>query len=227
MRTEPHTHADRPNAPAIGRDVSARLQEAFDYFNAELFGDTLPPCAVIVHRHRGAYGYFWADRWQHRDGGISHEIALHPDHIISRPLAEALATLVHEMCHLQQQVFGKPSRTGYHNKEWARMMDAVGLTPSDTAAPGGKRTGQKVSHYIEPGGPFGGACERLLLGGFTFDWGTLPAPPATKGKSGQRVKYECPECSAAAWGKAGLEIKCKPCDVTMEGEETEGEDDGE
>ena len=28
--------------------------------------------------------------------------------------------LVHEMAHLQQHHFGKPSRMSYHNKEWAR-----------------------------------------------------------------------------------------------------------
>jgi hypothetical protein len=39
------------------------------------------------------------------------------------------------MVHLWQHHHGKPSRTGYHNKEWATMMKAVGLIPSDTAAP--------------------------------------------------------------------------------------------
>jgi hypothetical protein len=33
--------------------------------------------------------------------------------------ARSLSTLVHEMAHLQQNHFGKSSRTGYHNKEWA------------------------------------------------------------------------------------------------------------
>jgi len=57
------------------------------------------------------------------------------------------------MCHLEQHHFGKPSGA-YHNKEWAKMMHAVGLMPSNTGKPGGKQTGQTVSHYIVTGGPF-------------------------------------------------------------------------
>lgn len=211
---------------AIGAEIAARLQEAFDYYNVELFGETLPPCAVIVHRDRRAYGYFWAERWAHRDGGVAHEIAINPDHLTSRPLVEALGTLVHEMCHLQQQVAGKPSRSGYHNKEWGRFMDAVGLTPSSTGAPGGKRTGQKVSHYIVPGAAFAEATERFVLGGFSIDWGAIPAPPCDKGKSGKRVKYSCPCCDQAAWGKENLAITCAPCGVVMDAEATGGEEDG-
>ena len=40
------------------------------------------------------------------------------------------------MTHLEQAHFGKPSRNGYHNKEWADLMERVGLMPSDTGAPG-------------------------------------------------------------------------------------------
>ena len=56
---------------------------------------------------------------------------------------QTLSTLVHEMTHLQQQHFGKPSRSGYHNKEWGLLMRAVGLIPSSTGEPGGKETGQR------------------------------------------------------------------------------------
>jgi hypothetical protein len=42
------------------------------------------------------------------------------------------------------------------------MMKAVGLVPSDTAAPGG----QKVSHNIEAGGQFERACAELVKQGF-------------------------------------------------------------
>jgi len=70
------------------------------------------------------------------------------------------------MAHLQQHHFGKPSRVSYHNKEWARMMRAIGLIPSDTGQPGGREVGQKVSHYIEEGGAFARACAELVSNGF-------------------------------------------------------------
>ena len=50
----------------------------------------------------------------------------HPD-ILSRPIEESMGTLVHEMVHFWQQEFGTPSRRGYHNREWADKMEALGL----------------------------------------------------------------------------------------------------
>ena len=70
------------------------------------------------------------------------------------------------MVHLWQHHFGKPSRAGYHNKEWAEKMHAVGLHPSDTGQPGGKETGQQMTHYIAPGGPFQAAFADLDAEGF-------------------------------------------------------------
>ena len=131
------------------RSTYQGLTEAYDFFNERLFAGRLPRCLITMQRQREAYGYFAGGRFGTKDGQeITDEIALNPAHFRSRTTEESLSTLVHEMCHLEQHHFGKPSRSGYHNKQWAGMMNAVGLIPSDTAAPGGKETGQKVSHYI-------------------------------------------------------------------------------
>ena len=58
------------------------------------------------------------------------------------------------LCVLEQAHFGSPSRNGYHNREWAGLMERVGLVPSDTGAPGWKRTGQRMTHYVAEDGPF-------------------------------------------------------------------------
>lgn len=217
----------KTNREAIGPEMSEALQSAFDFYNARLFNSELPGCAVIVHRHRGAYGYFWPKRWLHSSGGRdAHEIAIHPDFIPDRSPSEVLSTLVHEMCHLQRFVTGKPPRGGYHRRQWAAMMDAVGLTPSATAAPGGKRTGQKVSHFIVDGGSFDTATADLLASGFAFAWGTAAEVKVARAKkSGARVRYTCPDCDAKLWGKSGLGVACKPCGVDME--EAGGSDDEE
>ena len=60
---------------------------------------------------------------------MTDEIALNPAHFASRPTAGTLSTLAHEMAHLWQHHFGTPSRTGYHNKEWAAKMREIGLIP--------------------------------------------------------------------------------------------------
>jgi hypothetical protein len=101
------------------------LTEAYAFFNARLFDGKLPSCLITMQRKAKAYGYFAGGRFGSKDGSeIADEIALNPTHFKGRGLEDSLSTLVHEMAHLWQHHFGKPSRTGYHNKEWAACMTA-------------------------------------------------------------------------------------------------------
>jgi predicted SprT family Zn-dependent metalloprotease len=212
------------------RQTYDELDAAFAYFNKELFGDRLPPCLITVRNHRGEYGYFCGERFSSRGGTeITDEIALNPKHFVTRTLEQILSTLVHEMVHLEQHHFGKPSRNCYHNKQWASFMDRVGLTPSSTGEPGGKRTGQKVSHYIVPEGPF--ACAFATHGPF----GDLYFDRA-QGRDGARrrdkTKYTCSGCGLNAWAKPDVRIACCECGVVMEAEgavsyETNNKGDGD
>src|ERR1700743_3451365 len=93
------------------------LTEAYDFFNTRLFGGRLPRCLITMQRQKKAYGYFAGGRFGTVDGAeITDEIALTPAHFRSRTTEESLSTLVHEMTHLEQHHFGKPTRNGYHNK---------------------------------------------------------------------------------------------------------------
>ncbi len=167
------------------------LNHAYTFFNDRLFGGRLPPCLITMQRSKKAYGYFAGGRFGTRDGReITDEIALNPSHFRSRTTEESLSTLVHEMTHLEQHHFGKPSRSGYHNREWAGLMRAVGLIPSDTGAPGGRETGQSMTHYIEPGGQFEQACVELIRHGFAVPYVELWADEeARKKKAASKTKY--------------------------------------
>src|SRR5271169_6446570 len=143
-------------------ETYGQFQTGYDYLNSELFQNKLPNCLITLQRQRSSYGYFSADRFCRKGGERTDEIALNPKHLAERPVEDSLSTLAHEMKHLEQQHFGKPGRGRYHNKEWAGMMEAIGLIPSDTGKEGGKRTGDAVSHYIEPGGRFARTVEQLL-----------------------------------------------------------------
>ena len=171
----------------------------------------MPPCLITLQRHSRYYGYFSPQRFKHRDEDkITDEIAINPDHINKVDITEVLATLVHEMVHLQQSHFGSPSRTGYHNKEWARMMESIGLIPSDTVTPGGNKTGQAMSHYIEPNGLFDRSCRQLLKQGVKLSWGDRFGKNEQKPKNG-RIKYTCPSCSLNAWAKPDASLQCGEC----------------
>lgn len=216
------------------RESYGELQQAYDFFNAKLFGGKLRACLITLHRHRSAYGYFWAERFDRKDDNGKtkvDEIALNPDTFRGRPDRETLSTLVHEMVHLRQQHHGTPSRNGYHNREWGSMMDAVGLTPTTTGLPGGKRTGQKVTHLIVKGGRFDVACAELLKSGLKITWRAIPVEPKD-GKSGKRSKYVCPGCEATVWGKPEMRVHCGDCkgkpqmfDENGDDEDEEGDDE--
>lgn len=193
-------------------------QAAYDYFNRKLFGGKLRPCILNFSRGRRFYGFFAPDRWEDSKTKV-HEITLNPDWL-QRPLIKSFATLVHEMCHQWQRDFGNPSRSGYHNWEWAEKMESVGLIPSDTGEPGGKKVGQSVTHYIAPHGPFQKAFDQMpkkisLPWRSGTDTGDDEQKKAKKKKAKARnkVKYTCPGCATNVWGKPGLLIVCGECDV--------------
>lgn len=216
-------------------ETYSALQTAYEFFNRILFGGVLPECLITLQRkERRVLGYFSPQRFEEiGGGGKTDEIAMNPQHFASRSIERSLSTLAHEMTHQWQAHFGSPSRGGYHNAEWAGKMERIGLMPSDTGAPGGKKTGQAMSHYIVEGGPFAGACALLLSDGFKLAWGEVvmeivggKEPDAGKGGGESakgkttRVKFTCTSCGANAWGKPGLQLLCGDCLVPMLSEET-------
>jgi predicted SprT family Zn-dependent metalloprotease len=115
-------------------------------------------------------GYFSAERWANSRGKRTHEIAMNPAYFARHKLIEVLQTLVHEQCHLWQCEFGKPSRAGYHNREWAARMESIGLMPSHNGAVNGRKTGQTMSDYPIKGGKFIQACKALIEQGYRLSW---------------------------------------------------------
>lgn len=200
------------------------LDAAYDFFNRELFAGQLPPCLITMQRHKGAYGYFSGERFASLDDPkeVTDEIALNPAHFAGRTTTKTLSTLVHEMVHLWHHHFGKPSRAGYHNKEWAAKMREVGLIPSSTGEPGGKETGQKVSHYIEAGGRFERAAAAYLATGAAILYhdraGDAEATKTRRKKAASKTKYTCPGCGQNAWARPEANLICGDCREAMEAE---------
>ncbi len=202
------------------------LDAAYDHFNRELFAGQLPPCLITMQRHKGAYGYFSGNRFGSLNDPdeVTDEIALNPAHFATRTPTKILSTLAHEMVHLHQHHFGKPSRNGSHNKQWAAKMRDIGLIPTSTGQPGGKETGQKVTHLIDEAGRFAKACAAFLA--------TSPAilyhdrageGEARKKKAASTTKYTCLTCGTNAWAKPDTNHICGDCAEPMEPEEAAGE----
>ncbi len=198
------------------QEIYGELTKAYDHFNKVLFDGKLPACVIVMQRKKGAAGYFWADIWASENEERADELALNPDTLKARTTYQILSTLVHEQCHVEQFHFGKPSRNGYHNKEWGSMMEAVGLVPSDTGQPGGKRTGQRMTHYEKPGGRFEIVAKALIDDGFSLDWFAKNTDGARKAKGISKTKYVCGSCDAKVWGKPDMRIECSDCFETFE-----------
>lgn len=125
---------------------------------------------------------------------------MNPAYFAVCPPEEVMQTLVHEMVHLWQYHFGKPGRRGYHNKEWANKMESIGLMPSSTGQPGGKRTGDKMADYIIEGSVFDNLCQNLLTGDFRISWADkFPARERLQNAIQNNTVSEMAE-ELAAWG---------------------------
>lgn len=198
------------------------LQEAYDYFNRELFDSSLPDCLLTLQRKgKRVLGYFSPSRFEGEGEMKADELAMNPIHFHASGTKNVLATLVHEQCHVWQQHFGKPGRGKYHNRQWADKMKTVGLHPSKTGAEGGKETGDQVHHYILKGQKFERACDALLKKGFRLTWAESGGEPLAEGEGepekekpkdkSNRLKYSCPDCGQNAWGKPKLLLLCGKC----------------
>jgi predicted SprT family Zn-dependent metalloprotease len=203
--------------PSPTAGTYSTFNEAYAHFNDTLFGNDLPDTLITLQRRRKSRGYFSPQRFSHRrgTGEILDEVALNPAAMQDRSDEEIASTLVHEMVHVWQEHFGKPGRGRYHNKQWAAKMEQLGLMPSHTGQPGGKRTGQAVSHYVIEGGPFSREWKFLADEcNFTFDYqDRLTNGPETVRKN--RARYACPACSIHVWGKPELAILCETCGERM------------
>lgn len=221
MRRKTPTEAFSPGDPC--REY-VTLAQAFDHFNKRLFAGELPHAFITLQRHAKFRGYHWEGKFEARAGAaVVDEIALNPDAFIGRSDAEILSTLVHEMVHLWQGKFGKPSRSGYHNHEWADQMEVVGLMPSDTGRPGGRRVGQSMTHYIVAGGRFEVFCADLLSRGSRLQWQSRPdGPKKAKGRA-SKTKYTCPVCGLNAWAKPDVHLVCGECEEDLLPEDLAGD----
>lgn len=202
------------------------LDDAYKLFNQKLFGNKLPQCVIILHRKKNARGYFHAQRFVDRESVRTakkkdqiksyDELAMNPDDF-DRPDIAILSTLAHEMAHVWRHHCAdkEPSRGGYHDKIWANKMEEIGLMPSTTGAEGGKRTGQKVTHYIIKHGKYETLCLQFLKGR-SIKLSSFTLSSASSQQNKNKIKYSCPDCEQNAWAKPAANLICGDCEVKME-----------
>ena len=198
--------------PSITHTEYRAFQRAYDFFNAELFEGSLPPVLVTLQRKANARGYFSPDRFTGRtERGSAHELAMNPDCFTGRSDEGILSTLVHEMVHVWQETYGnKPTRC-YHDRHFAAKMIEIGLQPSNTGEPGGKQTGQKMTHYIIGEGRYARGYAKLSSKGFHLNWQSTIQGKLGRAKAESKSKFSCLQCGQNAWAKATAKLICGIC----------------
>jgi predicted SprT family Zn-dependent metalloprotease len=205
----------KKRAAAITPVEYGGLQTAFDHFNALLFKGALQDVMIVYQRRAHSFGHFAPDRFavraeHHRK---QHELSLNPDGFHGQTDQQVCQTLVHEMAHLWQHMHGKPSKGGYHNREWAAKMKSIGLYPSNTGKPGGKETDNQMMDYVIPSGPFKKSFAELKK--WRLNLQSAPRSGSTSGGTNSKTKFTCPSCQCNAWGKPDLIIGCLQCGAPM------------
>jgi hypothetical protein len=195
---------------AVTRADGSNYQKFYDHANKHLFNDRLTPYCKVTDSARGnTDGHFTPGELNDRTGGFlqAHIIALNPHKWTDKTDIQIFADLVANMVHLEQNDFGKPSRPGYHNEEYAELMQRVGLMTSHNGKPGGYRTGpdkrpgnKTASYYIVTGGILEQVWKKLK--GAKWKW---QAQPKRTCKS--PTKYTCEICGDNVWGKPNLRDK--------------------
>ena len=201
-----------------------QLYTAWHKLNHVLFGGSLPLPLLTISNPAGnkrTEAYFHGGVWMSGEK-TRDEIALIRRYMGADSERAILCSMAHEMCHQWQYHFGKPSRNGYHNQQWADKMAEIGLESIGLNAEGeptGKMTGQNASHKLLQGGMLSSVVGGMLMDGWKMPlaWcggdGKKAIPAARKA-----TKYVCVGCGMALSGKPDLSVICGDCRILMSAE---------
>jgi hypothetical protein len=143
LRLGPHRGAEWALPPPAGappsaldspvQTILAELERAFCFFNARLFGDSLPRTVVITleDRRNRQLGSFCAARWSSPQGHLHHHVMVSTS-AVGRGKEAVLEVLLHEMVHYRNHQAGVVdcSRSQYHNRHFRDAALLVGLETS-------------------------------------------------------------------------------------------------
>lgn len=191
--------------PWAHRGLVAELHRWAGIFNRE-FALGVPEFSLAVDRLRCTrLGHF---RYGHNGFGLRGEIVINRVHL-GREFWQVLGTLLHELLHGWQELYGRPGRGNYHNREFRAKAASYGLIIDDRGVtqfePEGRFFALLAEHGVRP--PEGLA---------------RPTVDASRvaGQSKLR-KWSC-GCTNVRVGKRAFSARCLECGNVFEPEERDG-----
>jgi hypothetical protein len=114
------------NQDWIFSTIAGELYWWVDFFNIAFFKDQPVPVPVIAFSKnrvttRGNY------KSKHNGFGVTGTLVLNRNHL-DQPIWVTLATLLHELTHAWQTLYGTPSTSWFHNQEFRQKMAVCGIT---------------------------------------------------------------------------------------------------
>lgn len=211
------------------------LYRIFSILNHDKFNDILPEPVITIQKTKGlALGHFTLDKvWRNKqnveenditmsneDETAYYEINIDPRWFCNRSAVEIVETLIHEMCHYYNKLSDiKDCNGNIHNKKFKSLAESVGLIVKKGKSVGYGYTSlsdelkEYVKEIIKPNEQsFEYFRDSVIKGG------------TNKPKTKKLFKYTCPDCGQIVKGKKDIIVKCGLCNVEMEMEDTEDDD---
>ena len=143
-------------AEAIATSPRLTAASVFPEVNRTLFDGRLPGCTICNdnlnnRNHLGQAVFSSPPR-----------IVLNVETFSFRSYEGVMSTFVHELCHVYEYLYGPKGAYHLHTPYWTALMEARGLMPSHTGAPGGRENGEQMTHYVIRGGRFEALVRKLL-----------------------------------------------------------------
>lgn len=206
--------------------LTNELEKAFNLLNADIFGGELPtPIITVIPTPRAYAHYVPFDIWETKDCK-KREINI-ASGTLDRPLENILASLVHEMVHMYNDVVLNEADTSnkgvYHNKVFKREAESHWLIVSRSERYGYSHTepSEKLLEWLlehdelreiemcraNPLAPLKGVGARTG----SFD-GSIAVGTALKS---HHRKYICPCCGNSVRATKAVNIMCMDCNEQM------------
>ncbi len=188
-------------------EVTAFLEKAYDILNQQYFESCLPRVVITIQSSPKAYGHYVPrEVWQEQEIRYR-EINLGAESL-NRPIANTIATLIHEMVHHYCAMSGikDTSRGGtYHNKKFKEQAELRGLIIGYDPTIGHSLTAPSESliEFIEAQGWTG------------IDLSRATPPEKSKGNGVGVRKYLCPSCGCSVRATKAVHIACVDCSEVM------------
>ncbi len=173
-----------------------------DFFNIRFFKDEPVPVPAISFESTRVttLGHYVLGR---NSFGIRENININRKHL-NRPMWDILATLLHELCHSWQNMYGSPSNSWFHNKEFRNKLSDMGIFCDEKGC------------HIGVGDPFVHILRQHAVE-FNLektDKGNLKIPPQPKKKGKSKLKKW--SCGCGQNVRVGTKEFHATCDLCRE-----------